>query len=170
MATPSRAGDSRVKQPPVDRTWLFFSMALAFYALGFFMKSDIAYSNDRYVSVYSVSLGENCEEDIKACKMVANPAIGMRVDLIRSEVTSFAVHDGYRIGVYRNCAIWDGRNWDCEEGHAAMRNGVLTHNDFAGSKDIYYLSKIGWKMAKLHILPLDSVRMAPPPARQPKKA
>jgi hypothetical protein len=155
---------------PIDRSWLFFFLALAFYALAFFTKSDIAYTDDTYVAVYSVSLGEDCETDIRACKMVANPAIGMRVDTVRAEVTSFAAYDGVRIGVYRNCAIWDARNWDCEEGRVGMRYGVLTRNDFAGSKDLYYISKIGWKMAKLHILPLDSVRRAPPPVRQPAKA
>ncbi len=64
---------------------------------------------------------------------------------------------------YEDCTIWDDRDWSCGGGFRTifMRNGIVQRNDFAPSRDVYYVPKLAWKMAKLHILPLFSVRHAP---------
>ena len=145
-----------------------FILALIFYAVGFLLHSDFSMDESPYVSSYSLTLGANCEADIKQCHVKAKPVVGYRVETTRNEVVAFMPDIEGMLAKYDNCQIWDTSNWDCELGKISMRDGVLQHNAFEANNDVYYVPKTAWKLAKLHILPVNSVRRAPPPPRARK--
>ena len=161
------AGAKAVKK---DRTYMILFLSFVFTMMGWYFKQDIWHYDTEVIAAYSLSLGSACESDIKACKIVTNAPVGYRPETSRNEVVSIDFTHGNDIEVYHDCEIWDVYNWDCENGKIGMRYGVMDHNDFNPAKDIYYVPKLAWKMAKLHILPLDTVRLAPPPSRQPHAA
>jgi hypothetical protein len=153
----------QVKNRKPDRTWLIFCLAFLFMGVGWYFESDIWHYDREVIPAYSLSLGETCEADIKTCKIVTNKPIGYRPETSRDEVVSLDYAQDNQIGLYRNCMIWDAYNWECEGGRIGMRLGVMTRNDFETKQDIYYVPKLAWKMAKLNILPLDTVRRTPIP-------
>lgn len=153
-----------------NRTGMVFGLCFLFTMVGWYFRSDMWHTDHEFSTAYSVSLGATCESDIKTCKIKTNDPIGYRPELSRDEVVSMNFAGKADIEIYRNCLIWDALNWECENAKIMMRYGVIDHNDFEPSKDIYYVPHLAWKMAKLHVLPLDTVRDAPPPERQKKGA
>ena len=153
-----------------DRSeWVLWA-GVALLVIGFMFETDVKYDDAPTINVYSVSLGATCEQDVKTCRMKANPAIGFRPETTRNEVVEFdRVHkEVHPPRLYTGCVIWSATDWWCEGGRIVMSEGLIARNDLQLDPDIYYVPKIAWKMAKLHILPVDSVRHAKvePPKRK----
>jgi hypothetical protein len=146
-----------------DRTALAFFLCFCFMMMGWYFRSDIWHYDREVIPAYSLSLGETCETDVKACRIVTNAPVGYRPETTRDEVVSIDFAHSAALAVYHDCTIWDAYNWSCEGGRIAMHYGVMDRNDFDTTKDIYYVPKLAWKMAKLHMLPLDTIRRTPIP-------
>ncbi len=138
-------------------------IGLAFMLSGFFFQTDLGYDDAPIATSYSLSLGANCESDYKQCHVRPRVVVGYRIETTRNEVVAFMPGMDGLMDKYNECTIWSASDWQCEAGRISMHDGLITHNEFETDHDIYYVPKIAWKMAKLHILPLNSVRHSPPP-------
>ncbi len=150
--------------------WLLFTLAVMFSIAGFLFHSDLGVDDSPIAVSYSLSLGAKCEVDYSQCHIRPRPVVAYRVETTRNEVVAFMPGLDETIAKYGDCNLWDTSNWDCDQGRISMRDGMLTRNAFEPDSDVYYVPKVAWKLAKMHILPLNSVRKAPPPAPQGRKA